>query len=120
MTNTNTSNQITKFQDLKVDETYHVTSFKPVDSKFGKTYILTIMKNGEDLKVDETYHVTSFKPVDRKFGKTYILTIMKNGEELDIFSTKSINEFFKLTKLEEHPTKFDFPVRRITKGNYID
>ena len=54
------TNQITKFQDLEVDETYRVISFKPIESKFGKSYILTVTKTGED----EKFTVFSTKPIN--------------------------------------------------------
>ena len=87
MTNTNTSKKITKFQDLNEDETYTVVGFRPIESKF---------------------------------GKSYILSVMKNGEKIELFSTKTINDYFKTKKLEEHPTKFDFTVRRIMNGKFVD
>ena len=40
-----------KLQDLKVDVKYTVVSYKPVNTKFGKSYILEIVEDGTNNRI---------------------------------------------------------------------
>src|SRR5437870_13607697 len=37
-----------KFQELEVGATYHVKCFKPIETNFGKAYILIVTQNDKD------------------------------------------------------------------------
>ena len=66
MTNTSVyqNNQITKFQDLDIDETYSVVEFRPIKGKFGPSNILKVIKNGED----EGIEIFSVKSINEYFA----------------------------------------------------
>lgn len=66
MTN-NTSTKIIKFQELYINEIYHVQNFKPIESKFGKSYILKVIKSGDDkiIEVFSTKSINEYMKVNK-------------------------------------------------------
>ena len=82
--------EITKFQDLKVDTTFTVTHFKPIVSKFGKSYILTVIANNEGREID----IFSTNSINIYFQKHEI-------------------------EKQPEGTRSDFTVRRIKKGKFV-
>lgn len=83
-TNTNTNNQILKFQDLEVDETYTIRSFKPINGQYGKSYILSVIKNGED----RILNVFSANTINKYFE---VNEIEKHPKKFD-FTVRKINK----------------------------
>jgi hypothetical protein len=82
MTGNSTSQQVMKFQTLQEDKTYTVVSIKPINGKYGKTYILSLKQSDDD----SIFMVYSTKSIVTYINKNSLET---NPEKFD-FTVRKI------------------------------
>ena len=60
-----------KLADLQIDHSYYVVGYKPINTKFGDTYIITCLETGVDEEFEMfatkliTSYINEYSPKDR-------------------------------------------------------
>ena len=72
-----------KFQDLKIDVKYTVVSYKPVNTKFGKSYILEIVEDGTNnrIKIWSSNKINEYIKTENKSEKFgFMVRLIERGK----------------------------------------